>query len=184
MKRYVPYIVIAILTIALLWSVFRPHKSNTTEAIYHVDTITRTIVHVDTIRDTLTRYLSERVIDTLYIDSMPTDGIKIPIMQRYYGTGDYEAWVSGYRPNLDSIHVFGKTVVQTQDHYITQYVKPKGTSWFLTAGSMFINKDPAPYVGVNAMFKNNIVVGASAGVYDRKPYWGINVGFKISSSHE
>ncbi|MDD2595125.1 MAG: hypothetical protein PHD11_04835 [Bacteroidales bacterium] len=56
-----------------------------------------------------------RVIDTLLVEVTDTVRIKdtvylnIPIEQKYYRSKDYEAWVSGYRPALDSLNLFTNT---------------------------------------------------------------------------
>ena len=47
--------------------------------------------------------------------------------QAYYEDSLYRAWVSGYRPRLDSLQIFPKTVYQTvtNDIYHTVKVKDK-----------------------------------------------------------
>lgn len=49
------------------------------------------------------------------VDFIPADSVEvdIPITQKEYKTEDYHAWVSGYEPNLDSIHVVKRTEVVT-----------------------------------------------------------------------
>jgi hypothetical protein len=52
------------------------------------------------------KYITERlsVIDTIEVaDSVE---VKLPITQKHYEDSAYSAWVSGYRPNLDSIKVY------------------------------------------------------------------------------
>lgn len=47
--------------------------------------------------------------------------VVMPITQKEYKTNEYQAWVSGYRSNLDSIHTFIPTT--------TIYVKKKVKHW-------------------------------------------------------
>lgn len=56
--------------------------------------------------------------------------------QAYYEDSLYRAWVSGYRPKLDSLMVFPKTVYQTvtNDIYHTIVLKKKRWGLGLQAG--------------------------------------------------
>lgn len=51
---------------------------------------------------------------------LPSDSTKdsiravVPITQKEYRDSDYTAWVSGFKPQLDSIRVYRKTIVKTQ----------------------------------------------------------------------
>lgn len=175
MKQWVSYIVIAALVICLILSL-----TNRREVLIETHTTdTINIVRIDTVRDTIPHFISEKVLDTIFIEKVPENGLKLPITQRYYNTDSYQAWVSGYRPNLDSINVFNKVVTHTVNHTITKEIYPKTVDWYLNIGSMFIDKNVAPYLGINVKFKNNIIVGANAGVYDKEMFYGFNVGFKL-----
>lgn len=54
--------------------------------------------------------------DTLYIH----DSVKVlvPITQKYYHEKEYEAWVSGFNPALDSINVYAPTTVINDTHWL------------------------------------------------------------------
>ena len=76
--------------------------------------------------------------------------------QKHYRGDDYEAWVSGYRPRLDSIMVFPQT------HYITTTV---------TTGA-----SPKRWgIGVQAGY-GAAVVGGQAGL---SPYIGVGVQWSV-----
>lgn len=49
--------------------------------------------------------------------------------QAYYEDNLYCAWVSGYRPKLDSLQVFPKTVYQTVTNDIYHTIVPKKKRW-------------------------------------------------------
>ena len=65
------------------------------------------------------------IIDTLLLPVPITDSLMLhdtvlvylPIEQRQYSGPRYTAWVSGYRPQLDSIHIYQRT------EYITKELK-------------------------------------------------------------
>lgn len=176
MKKYIPYIVIVILAVCLVLSL--THKKEVILENRTTDTIT--IVRTDTIRERIPNFISEKVLDTIFIEKVPENGLKLPITQRYYSTDLYQAWVSGYKPSLDSINVFNKVVERTVNHTIDRVVYPKSIDWYLNVGSMFIDKKAAPYVGLNVKFKNDLVIGANAGVYEKKMFYGFNIGFKLN----
>lgn len=176
MKQWIPYIVIAVLAVLLVLS----WTSKKEVVIEKHTTDTVTIVRIDTIRERIPHFISEKALDTIFIEKVSESGLKLPITQRYYSTDLYRAWVSGYKPSLDSINVFNKVVERTVNHTIDRVVYPKSIDWYLNAGSMFIDKEAAPYVGLNVKFKNDLVIGANAGVYEKKMFYGFNIGFKLN----
>ena len=60
-------------------------------------------------------------------------GLPMTAVIIYYEDSLYRAWVSGYRPKLDSIEVYPKTIYQTvtNDIYHPVVVKPKKKRWGL-----------------------------------------------------
>lgn len=176
MKKWIPYIVIAALAVCLILSL--TNRNEVVIETYTTDTIT--IVRTDTIRERIPHFISEMVLDTIFVEKVSENVLKLPITQKYYNTDSYQAWVSGYKPNLDSINVFNKVVERTVNHTIDRVVYPKSIDWYLNAGSMFIDKKAAPYVGLNVKFKNDLVIGANAGVYEKKMFYGFNIGFKLN----
>ena len=84
--------------------------------------------------------------DTVY-DSIE---VPIPIIQKRYEDSLYTAWVSGYRPNLDSIRLYLPEVQTTVTKTI---VTPAPLITFgIQAGGGYgiINRKPDIYVGVGA----------------------------------
>ena len=90
--------------------------------------------------------------DTLMLHD--TVFVTLPIEQRQYGDTRYTAWVSGYRPQLDSIHIYQQTEYITKE--IKTNTKPKrwgiglqaGYGVSLHNGQLF----PAPYIGVGLSY--------------------------------
>ena len=68
----------------------------------------------------------------------------IPISSKEYRGDDYRAWVSGYRPSLDSIYVFPKHETIT----ITNTPKMKRWSIGIQAGYGFTQAGVQPYIGI------------------------------------
>ena len=77
--------------------------------------------------------------------------VELPITQKVYGDSTYRAWVSGYRPSLDSIEVYRKTI--TIERTLTQ--KPKRWSIGVTGGYGYglLHGRPDVFVGVGVSYR-------------------------------
>lgn len=176
MKKYIPYIVIAVLLVALILSLI--NRKEVTVEKFTSDTVT--IVKYDTIRDIKPVVMTEKIIDTIYVEVGTDSVIKLPITQKYYSTDDYQAWVSGYKPNLDSIYTFNKVITKTITNTETKTIYAKNTDVFLRAGCNYIGKQFAPFVGASLKLKNGILLGGNVGLYDKSAYYGVEVGLKLN----
>lgn len=175
MNKYIPYVAIAILAVMLVLSLVRKNVETIEKRI--VDTVTVTVI--DTFVERKPMYVYKKVIDTMvvYVDS--DNAITLPITQKFYSSEYYRLWISGYNPNLDSINVFNNTVTKTVTNTVERTVYADRTEWYVHAGSMFINNEAAPYMGANVKFKNGISLGADIGYYNKKSYYGFNIGFRL-----
>lgn len=70
-------------------------------------------VRLPSVRDTITH--TEVAYDTIIRDSVM---VSVPITQKRYEDSTYTAWVSGFRPQLDSIKVYRKTTTITNNSRI------------------------------------------------------------------
>ena len=93
------------------------------------------VVRIDTIR-------VKDANDTIYIS------VPIPITQQRYTDSAYTAWVSGYAPRLDSIHVYPRREV------ITTTIRPKPRRWGVGVhgGVGITPKGVQPYIGVGISY--------------------------------
>lgn len=74
----------------------------------YLDTIHDTLNHVEVIHDSL--FIDGDTIISEKLDTIPVN-VEVPITQKEYSDDStYTAWVSGYRPMLDSINVRQKTI--------------------------------------------------------------------------
>lgn len=139
-------IVVLSLIIAGLW--LSRQKSNGNDLLpVVVKTDTITTIKIDTIREVQPVKVSEIIthIDTIYMRD--TIIIPVPISQSYYRGADYEAWVSGYKPNLDSINVFRSTEVRYVTN--TKIIREKEKKWGIgiQAGYGWNGEKFTPYIG-------------------------------------
>lgn len=73
--------------------------------------------------------------------------VEVPIESKHYNAPEYDAWVSGYMPSLDSINVYQRTEYITET--ITRMKPPNRFSLGIQAGYGygFRSKTWEPYVG-------------------------------------
>ena len=123
MKK-LPWILVVLLVIACVVSWFRPREPLPAEI--RTKTKVKTVVKVDTllISAPMAPLLVFQLTDTIRIGDTV-----VYREQAYYEDSLYRAWVSGYRPRLDSLMVFPKTVYQTVTNDIYHTVVPKKKRW-------------------------------------------------------
>lgn len=101
----------------------------------------------------LTRVVTET--DTIFRVNSVTDSVlvEVPIESRHYSSPEYDAWVSGYEPSLDSIKVYRETQYITET--VTKSKPPNRFSIGLQGGYGygFKSKTWEPYVGVGIGIK-------------------------------
>lgn len=93
-------------------------------------------VNVERVKDTtIVNEVSEVVFDTIRV--------RLPIESKHYSTTNYDAWVSGYEPQLDSIKVYQREV------------KPKQSRWSigLQGGVGLTPKGLQPYIGIGIGYR-------------------------------
>lgn len=122
--KTLPWILVVLLLVACVAAWFRPHDPLPAEV--RTETKIKTVVKVDTllISAPMAPLLIIRLTDTIRI------GDTVVLReQAYYEDSLYRAWVSGYRPRLDSLMVFPKTVYQTVTNDIYHTITPKKKRW-------------------------------------------------------
>jgi hypothetical protein len=83
-----------------------------------------------------------------------TVAVEVPITSKHYGSDQYDAWVSGYEPSLDSIKVYKETqyITETIEKTISHKRKPWGIGFHVGYGYDFQTKTAAPFVGVGISY--------------------------------
>ena len=124
MKK-LPWILVILLAVACVDAWFRPHEP---PPAIRTETKVNTIVKVETllISPPMAPLLVFRLTDTMRIGDTV-----VYREQAYYEDSLYRAWVSGYRPRLDSLMVFPKTVYRTVTNDIYHTITPKKKRWGL-----------------------------------------------------
>lgn len=136
-------------------------------ACFFVGRITKHAEQIETIvhkTDTLTLWdtvridrpvpVIQRVIDTMYVALADTVSVHdttfvlLPRTQREYQDSLYHAWISGYRPQLDSIEVY------TPTKFITKTIMEKPKKWHIgvQVGYGVGKEGLSPYVGLGLTY--------------------------------
>lgn len=76
--------------------------------------------------------------------------VDIPIQQKEYEDSTYHAWVSGYEANLDSIHVFPKTIMTRQ--LVRRPDKRWGLGVQVGMGYSTASRRFEPYIGIGVSY--------------------------------
>ena len=122
------------------------------EVITRTDTLTLR----DTIRETQPVYVTNTETDTMLVVVTDTVTISDTVYlvlgreQRHYRGDGYEAWVSGYRPQLDSVWVYQETSYFTKEVTVSEKKKRWGIGVQVGYGMSVPGGKPvfSPYVGI------------------------------------
>nr|WP_303917773.1 hypothetical protein [Bacteroides intestinalis] len=125
MKK-LPWILVILLAVVCVVAWFRPHEPLPAEI--RTETKIKTVVKVDTllVSPPIAPLLVFQLTDTIRIGDTV-----VYREQAYYEDSLYRAWVSGYRPRLDSLQIFPRTVYRTVTNDIYHTIVPKRKRWGL-----------------------------------------------------
>ena len=123
--KQLSWLLIVLLVIACVAAWFRPHEPLPAEI--RTETRIQTVVKLDTVLISA----PIAVFLTFTNDTIHIGDTVVMREQAYYEDSLYRAWVSGYRPKLDSIEVYPKTIYQTVTNDIYHTIKPKMKRWGL-----------------------------------------------------
>lgn len=130
------------------------------------------VVRYETVRLMVADTARVTITDTVRVaDSVE---VVVPITQKVYEDSLYRAYVSGYRPQLDSIYIFAQTSV------ITKTLTPSTSKFgiFAGIGGNSICGTFVPSLGIDAVMNGKYIIGADVGYYNGITY-GVRIGLKI-----
>ena len=136
---------------------------------------------VDTIFVDKPKYYKEVIRDTVPLNQFVRNEDKyLVVTQKEYRDSNYVAWVSGVEPQLDSIMVFNNTeyVFKTSTIEKVKTIEDKTGKWFTGAGLYRLDNALVPKLNV-VYQKKRIMVGASVGLYNKQPIYGVDINYKI-----
>lgn len=176
MKKILPYIIILVVGMVIGWLCQGYFHADRTPIVQK-----DTIVYRDTIRETYPIEISKEVVRKEYAVVRDTLRIKdtlylsLPVERKVYGSDDFYAEVTGYKPSLDYIEVFPKTKV------VTKTIQPVTKRNALSIGieTSYMNTLSTPiYLEYERMLHKNV------GIYGQVFYdlptkrYGAGIGLK------
>lgn len=148
-------------------------------------TDTISVTEYQTIRDTIfvdkPKYYKEVVRDTVPLNLfVRNEDNYLVVTQKEYRDSNYVAWVSGVEPQLDSIMVFNNTeyIFKTSTIETVKTIEDKAGKWFMGTGLYRLDNTLVPKLNV-VYQKKRIMVGASVGLYNNQPIYGVDINFKV-----
>lgn len=180
MKKETFYIILALLVILEVATCLYFTKWRTpVDPVVITETDTVTVFKTDTIISEIRTPIKEVIVDTIVVEKVRDSVVYLPIMRRYYKGTEYEAWVSGYQPKLDSIVVYPQTKYQYITNNITERQLVRNYALYLDAGFMFYDKKVAPCIALQLTTPQPWTIGVGVGYIEGKVGLGFNLGFKI-----
>ena len=153
--------------------------------INNVKTDTISQIEYKTVKDTIfvdkPKYCKEIIRDTVPLNIyVENKGDYLIVSQKEYKDSNYVAWVSGIEPQLDSIRVFKNIeyVFKTSTIETIKTVEDKTGKWFMGTGLYRLDNTLVPKLNV-VYQKKRIMVGASVGLYNNQPIYGLDFNFKV-----
>lgn len=153
--------------------------------IHVTKTDTISVTEYKTIRDTIfvdkPKFYKEVVRDTVPLNLfVRNEDNYLVVTQKEYRDSNYVAWVSGVEPQIDSIMVFNNTeyVFKTSTIETVKTIEDKTGKWFTGAGLYRLDNTLVPKLNV-VYQKKRIMVGASVGLYNNQPIYGVDINFKV-----
>ena len=175
-SNYLSYILVAVLAIIVFHAFTKrtPEQNEVVKEITIVDTVRYT--QIDTITRYEPKYITQRVVDTLYI----TDTLFLPITQKHYSEPNmYDVWVSGYEAKMDSIKTYNKTEYKYVEKEVTLEVVKNKYGLYLNGGLNAFSGTFIPKVGVSLVTPKEAQYNVNLGLYKGEMTYEIGVGFKL-----
>ena len=179
MKNSICIIVLILLAIEsfILGAKLYHKKSQHTITTTH---IVDTIIITDTVVKYEPKYITKRVTDTLYLPSDSNKQQPLVIEQKHYqDKGIYDAWISGYNAQLDSIKTYPQVKETTITNTITKEIEINRLNIYPYMGINHFNGSVNPTIGIAFKMPKNTMYMGEIGSIDGKMYYSLRIGFKI-----
>lgn len=170
MKTKCIWVIVTVMALALTFAIYAP-SSQSSRAIQENDDgvkVTRidsivydtikyempiprdsVVIRYETVRlPVVKKPIHKETIDTFIQSISDSVDVAIPITQKEYSDSTYYARISGYKANLDEIHIYPKTVYRTT----IIKTKPKKFGIGVNAGYGFSKNGTTPYVGIGVQY--------------------------------
>lgn len=168
MKKILPIIAFILIIIAARFIFDRCNVPDTavSETVVKCDTVTVCdTIYVRDLRPEDVASASVRIVtlpawrppisanDTVTVAAVDSVTVEVPIEQRHYAGENYDAWVSGYQPSLDSLNIYRPNTTVKETQTVTRW---RTRRWGLSVGAGAAltprGVEPGIFVGVSYTF--------------------------------
>ena len=170
------YIVVIVVLVALLFSSKRQIKVVENRV---TDTILK--IRVDTLTKYIPKYVTKKTTDTIYLQATDKNEVALEIEQKYYSeNGVYDAWISGYKPQLDSIKTYPRVEYRTITNNITKEIYKSTIDFYQYIGFKRLDDNIGQVFGLTIKMPKKWIYSAEIGVMDNKMMYGVSLGYKLN----
>ena len=170
------YIVVIVVLVTLLFSSKRQIK-------VVENSVTDTIIHIkiDTITQYVPKYVTKKTTDTIYLQANDKNEVAIEIEQKHYSeNGVYDAWISGYQTNLDSIKTYPRVEYRTITNNITKEIYKSTINFYPYLGFKKLDDKIGQVIGLTVKMPKKWIYSAEICVMDNKMMYGLSLGYKLN----
>lgn len=170
------YIVVIVVLVALLFSSKRQIKVVENRV---TDTILK--IRVDTLTRYIPKYVTKKTTDTIYLKASDKNEVAIEIEQQHYSeNGVYDAWISGYKPQLDSIKTYPRVEYRTITNNITKEIYKSTIDFYPYIGFKRLDDKVGQVIGLAVKMPKKWIYSAEIGIMNNKMIYGVTVGYKLN----
>lgn len=170
------YIVVIVVLVTLLFSSKRQIKVVENRV---TDTILK--IRVDTLTRYVPKYVTKKTTDTIYLQANDKNEVAIGIEQKHYSeNGVYDVWISGYKPQLDSIKTYPRVEYRTITNNITKEIYKSTIDFYPYIGFRRLDDNIGQVFGLTIKMPKKLMYSAEIGVMDNKMMYGVTVGYKLN----
>jgi hypothetical protein len=170
------YIVVIVVLVTLLFSSKRQIKVVENRV---TDTILK--IRVDTLTKYVPKYVTKKTTDTIYLQANDKNEVALEIEQKHYSeNGIYDVWISGYKPQLDSIKTYPRVEYRTITNNITKEIYKSTIDFYPYIGFKRLNDNIGQIFGLTIKMPKKWIYSAEIGVMDNKMMYGVTVGYKLN----
>lgn len=170
------YIVVIVVLVTLLFSSKRQIKVVENRV---TDTILK--IRVDTLTKYIPKYVTKKTTDTIYLQATNKNEVALEIEQKYYSeNGIYDVWISGYKPQLDSIKTYPRVEYRTITNNITKEIYKSTIDLYPYIGFKRLDDKVGQVIGLSIKMPKKWIYSAEIGVMNNKIMYGVTVGYKLN----
>ena len=151
---YIIGLIIGAFLLSLIWRRCADNTEIATDTIFKIIKVDRPIVRESTIVKYEVVQLPIVAADTICVSDTIKDSVfvQVPIEQKVYSDSNYTAWVSGYRPRLDSISITHQEV-SFHNRLVNNSKGSKRLFIGIQVGYGITPRGMQPYLGLGVSYK-------------------------------